>query len=597
MRQAAQPLSELNALPTKIITVRTLWPQMLAGAALAASLVWLLLEPSLASLMVTLILSVIFIVPVTYITAMHLGNTAAMTVIPWVGGLALALVMVVTSGYLLPGSVLCIVAAVGYALSVSSRRVMYVGSILAFIALALCLLIAELHRLDLFPLRANLPSVAIDALLVLFVLGIGVDVLQRFWRFYNRINATMASLQSATQEVDRARIELEHRLNERTRLLEITRIVGSTQDLRTLLENTLVQLGTVVRYGHAGVMLLHDGALHLVQPDGSVTPPAGGTDSALPLSLAPHSARALSNLEPVIVDDVSHALRDTLRNGSAASAAPMRTGSWLGVPLIVRGTAIGLISITHPRQAHFNDHDADLALAFANQVAGIIENTRLREEATRARVHAERNRLARELHDSVSQALFGIVLGTRTAMQELGDSKQRAEAAMNYTVDLANTALTEMRALIFTLRPETLQNDGLIGAIEKHVSSVSTRSKAAIAVDLGRAEPPLSMDAKEALYRIAIEGLQNAIHHSQAKNIAVTLRTDGERVTLELRDDGVGFDPCGLHRNHLGLQSMRERAVEQRGCTEIVSAPGHGTIVRASLPICESEPAAHVATI
>ena len=260
---------------------------------------------------------------------------------------------------------------------------------------------------------------------------------------------------------------------------------------------------------------------------------AGGSDSALPLSLAPHSARALGNLEPVIVDDISHALRDTPSNGNAASMAPVRTGSWLGVPLIVRGKAIGLISITHPNPAHFDDHDADLALAFANQVAGIIENTRLREEATRARVHAERNRLARELHDSVSQALFGIVLGTRTAMQELGNSKQRAEAAMNYTVDLANTALTEMRALIFTLRPETLQNDGLIGALEKHTSSVSTRSNATITVDLGRTEPPLSMDAKEALYRIAIEGLQNAINHSQAKNIAVTLRTDNEHVTLE----------------------------------------------------------------
>ncbi len=212
MREAAQPLSGLNALPNKIITVRTLWPQVLAGVALVASLVWLLLEPSPASLMVTLIISVLFLVPVTYIIAMHRGNTTAMTVIPWVSGLVLSLVLVVTSGYLLPGSVLCIVAAVGYALSVSSRRVMYVGSILAFIALAICLLIAELHRLDLFPLHANLPSLALNALLVLCVLGIGVDVLQRFWRFYNRINATMASLQSATQEVDRARIELEHRL-------------------------------------------------------------------------------------------------------------------------------------------------------------------------------------------------------------------------------------------------------------------------------------------------------------------------------------------------------------------------------------------------
>ncbi len=209
-------------------------------------------------------------------------------------------------------------------------------------------------------------------------------------------------------------------------MLEITRVVGSTQDLRTLLENTLVQLGTVVPYGHAGVMLLHDGALHLLQPDGSVTPPVGRTDSSLPLRLAPYSAQALRDLEPFIVDDVSHALRDTLSNGDAEAAVTVRTGSWMGIPLIVRGKAIGLISITHPHLAHFSKHDADLALAFANQVAGIIDNTRLREEATRAHVHAERNRLARELHDSVSQALYGIVLGTRTAMLDLGVSNQRA---------------------------------------------------------------------------------------------------------------------------------------------------------------------------
>jgi signal transduction histidine kinase len=237
-----------------------------------------------------------------------------------------------------------------------------------------------------------------------------------------------------------------------------------------------------------------------------------------------------------------------------------------------------------------------LAVTFADQAALAIENARLRVQAEQAAVMQERNRLARELHDSVSQALYGIALGTRTARKllEREPVNQEVQASLSrpldYVLSLADSGLAEMRALIFELRPDALEKQGLVAALERQITAFQARHKLETQAALCQ-EPKLPVQAKEALYRIAQEALNNVVKHAQATRVEIWLEEQAGAVTLEVQDDGVGFDPQGEFRGHLGLQSMRERAERLGGRLDINSAPGRGTLLRAAIPTPHPLPA------
>ena len=196
----------------------------------------------------------------------------------------------------------------------------------------------------------------------------------------------------------------------------------------------------------------------------------------------------------------------------------------------------------------------------------------------------ERQRLARELHDSVSQALYGVSLGVNTALTLLETDRPKVLEALHYTLSQAHVALTEMRALIFELRPESLQVEGLVTALTKQTAAVRASRGVEVTLNLCT-EPDVPLSVKEALYRIAQQGLNNAAKHSRANRLEVRLSHRSDGLELEVSDDGVGFDPQAQYPGHLGLQSMRERAVSIGGKVEITSAKNHGTQIRVHVPI------------
>ncbi len=199
----------------------------------------------------------------------------------------------------------------------------------------------------------------------------------------------------------------------------------------------------------------------------------------------------------------------------------------------------------------------------------------------------ERQRLARELHDSVSQALYGISLGINTALVLFDTDRAKAREALNYALSLAHGGLWEMRTLIFELRPESLEMEGLMAAITKQVEAV--RSRHGITVELSICcEPEVSLPVKETLYRVAQEALQNAIKHAQANRLEVSLTCERDALRLGICDDGIGFDPTAEYPGHLGLRSMRERVAKIGGAIEIASAPRQGTQVHVSVPVSAS---------
>jgi signal transduction histidine kinase len=196
----------------------------------------------------------------------------------------------------------------------------------------------------------------------------------------------------------------------------------------------------------------------------------------------------------------------------------------------------------------------------------------------------ERQRLARELHDSVSQALYGISLGAHTALTLLESDSTKVLEALNYVLSLAQAGLTEMRALIFELRPESLEVEGLVAALNKQAAAL--RARHGIEVELGLCdEPDAPLAVKEALYRIAQEALQNAVKHARPNRLDVRLTCLSDGLRLEVCDDGVGFDPTAAYPGHLGLRSMRERATSVGGELEIESRPDHGAQIRVRVPI------------
>lgn len=203
------------------------------------------------------------------------------------------------------------------------------------------------------------------------------------------------------------------------------------------------------------------------------------------------------------------------------------------------------------------------------------------ELGERARLE-ERQRLGRELHDSLSQSLYGIGLGLRTAIAKLDRDINPGEA-LHYCLDLTESALVEMRALLFKLRPKSLENVPLGDVLNSHSQAVAARTKLAVEFsENGEPNEPLSFDQKYALYRIATEALHNCTKHSMAREVCISLQYEEGRVELKVQDNGSGFaenSPTGH-----GLTTMRERAEAAGGGLEITSDDG-GTLVSAWIPV------------
>lgn len=262
--------------------------------------------------------------------------------------------------------------------------------------------------------------------------------------------------------------------------------------------------------------------------------------------------------------------------------------SFIEVPIVSpSGLPLGFFSVAYTMEHHFGEDEQRLLAALAERAAVAIGNAEMHERAQRAASLEERQRLARELHDSVSQALYGIALGARTARTQLDRDPERAAEPIDYVLSLADAGIAEMRALIFELRPESLESEGLVAALGKQIAATEARYEMSIEAEFCE-EPEVSVQVKEALYRIAQEALHNIVKHARARNVRMLLRRTGASLTLTISDDGMGFDPDAEYKGHLGLKSMRERAGKVGVTLGIDSAPGRGSTVAVRVPMRRS---------
>jgi signal transduction histidine kinase len=389
----------------------------------------------------------------------------------------------------------------------------------------------------------------------------------------NRQGQLTQAVALRTRQIAAAQQELEQRVQERTSelstLLNVSRRIGSTLDLDTLLKQILSEMKNVLDYTAASICRLDDDEKMVQVSEAGAVP---FTENPQPLVDEALIHQVVDSLQPVILQDW------------AAEGVKPEKMCWMGVPLVIKDRAIGLFAFIHSDPHYYHQEQANLALAFAQQVAVAIENARLYEQAGQLAVLEERQRLARELHDSVSQVLYSIGLGTKTARAALDHNPTQLAEALDYVNRLAEAGQVEMRALIFELRPETLRTDGLVAALEKEVAVLQKRHQLDVQVHLCP-EPPVSLTIKETLYRVSQEAIHNIVKHAHATQASLSLEYSENRVCLEISDNGIGFDPMAEYPGHLGLKSMRERAAQCNGQVQIDSAPDNGTKVRLIIPI------------
>jgi signal transduction histidine kinase len=293
----------------------------------------------------------------------------------------------------------------------------------------------------------------------------------------------------------------------------------------------------------------------------------------------------IASQEPILIEDVNaqndiaKAKRD--RMIEYFGVVPEYSQSSLSAPLVIGGQVTGVLILNSSKPGNYTPDLSKFISAIAGMISTSIERARLHDKSLHAATLTERGRIARELHDSVSQSLFGIVLGLRT----MDASNAHSREAFDYVFQLAEAALSDTRALVFELRPEYLEREGLIAALKKQASTVCTRHNVNAYLDLGQNEPQLPLSEKEALYRIAIEAVQNAIKHAQASVVRLELSTLPGELVLSITDNGVGFDAGHDYSGHFGLRTMRERADAIGGRCNVLSKPGFGTTVLVTLPL------------
>ncbi|MFF3627251.1 GAF domain-containing sensor histidine kinase [Streptomyces sp. NPDC002164] len=272
-------------------------------------------------------------------------------------------------------------------------------------------------------------------------------------------------------------------------------------------------------------------------------------------------------------------------------AAHPDMSDFLGLPIRDGDATLGALFLANkccPKpegSCGFTAEDEELLSILAQHAAIALTNARLYERSRELTIAEERSRLAHELHDAVSQKLFSLRLTAQAATALIDRDPVRAKGELHQVAALAAEAVDELRAAVVELRPAALDEDGLVATLRTQIQ-VLDRAHAARVTFTGKGVRALPAAQEEALLRVSQEALHNALRHSGAAHVDVTLTRHGNGARLRITDDGGGFDPAATRQagRHLGLVSMRDRASGVGGRLTVESAPGKGTTIEMEIP-------------
>ncbi|MFL7893136.1 MAG: two-component regulator propeller domain-containing protein [Anaerolineales bacterium] len=382
--------------------------------------------------------------------------------------------------------------------------------------------------------------------------------------------------------------EHEHHRSEQFRVLaEVGRRISTILDVDEVLEEVVRLIRETFGYYHV--------AIGLVEGEDVVYRVGSGelwdnrqfhfTPSRLKIGQEGLSGWVAATGTPLVVPDVSKEPRYVWMRGS-------QTRSEVTVPILVKGQVIGVLDTQSDKVNDFDDTDLAVLQSLAHQVGAAIENARLYAQAQQAAVLEERGRLARELHDAVTQTLFSASLLAEALPASWENDPQEGEKLLEELKQLNRGALAEMRTLLIELRPSALVEANFGDLLHQLAEAASGREGLPIEVKV-ECECVLPPDVHIALYRIAQEAVNNVVKHARANQVSIHVSCShcaakkfGEEkpkeIILEIRDDGKGFEQGPLQHDHLGLGIMQERAQDIGARLQVKSEPGAGTHILVS---------------
>jgi signal transduction histidine kinase len=378
---------------------------------------------------------------------------------------------------------------------------------------------------------------------------------------------TIGLLNIAVDVTEQVKLQqnLEQLVEERTRELQVLLDVSATANRSLRLEETLrITLDLIVSLvgaSRAGVLLL----------------------DAKTGTLIPHTLRP----EQVVMEEdlsvISQASQSVLASGQVVYIAPnieqgLREPGAL-IPLQIRGTKLGVLVIIGSVKSEFTQAQLALFQSIADQLSVAIENARLFAEAEQVAVTAERNRLARDLHDAVTQTLFSSSMIAEVLPKIMERNPEEGRRRLEELRQLTRGALSEMRTLLVELRPAALVDTDLGDLIGHQVNAFIARTRIPVEYDRTCVHNP-PVDVKEAYYRIAQEAFNNIAKHAEATQVRVGLDYQPGRAELVIQDNGIGFDPQSPKHEGLGMGIMNERARNIRAKIEVQSHLHGGTSLR-----------------
>jgi signal transduction histidine kinase len=335
-----------------------------------------------------------------------------------------------------------------------------------------------------------------------------------------------------------------------------------------------------MQHDGANIMLLEDEMVYIVRQHPSASATSTPDKHSQLMTNLPYLQHMLYADEPLVCSDIKI---DKRWDGTPEHDA---WHAYSGAPIRLEDEIIGFINLYSNMPSYYRTKDGEQLEIFSRQAAVAMRNAQLYQKTRELATMQERTRLARDLHDAVTQTLFTSTMMADSAVRQWDKNPERAFGLVKQVHQLTTGALAEMRVLLLELRPNTLVNVSLDQLLQQYVLSLQARGQIKVELMMDPV-PMLPPDAKIAFYRIVQEALNNITKHAGATRVEITIENLQDRLILTVEDNGCGFDMTHIAPTSLGLSGMRERTEEIGAVLSVESKVGTGTTIQVTWPIQE----------
>lgn len=379
---------------------------------------------------------------------------------------------------------------------------------------------------------------------------------------------------------------------EQRKLAETLQETGATLsaslDIETVLDRILELIGDIIPYDGANIVEIHDGHTHVIRDCGYE---CLGTRGLEIFRQREWEIDKTPSLRSIVTSKKSQFISDTPSDTTWIILEKWPFHSWVGTPVIFEEEVIAILMLDKNEAGFYKKNHAQRLAAFAGQAALAIKNAQLYQQAKETAILQERTRLARDLHDAVSQSIFSLTYFVQAARKQL-EGRADLDQIKDFLTEIddsAHRAIREMRLLLFELQPRETSRKSLVEALRFRLNAVERRAGIQTVIN-AKTKLSLPSELEDDLYRIAQEALNNILKHTHADTISVTLISEKDRFIMEIVDNGEGFDFEEIHdQGGMGLDNMIARTEAHNGSLEILSQPGGKTNIRVIVPLKKND--------